>query len=74
MQLRDNLYDMELNDIYKVGKGVYYVRVPGGWVMESSATGLTSSNNAIVFIPYNEEFKPKEHSYVPTTKGPEPRR
>lgn len=74
MRVCTNLYAMDLNDAYEVGNGVWYIRVPGGWVMESSERGLASSTVALVFIPYNEEFKPRESANVPVTPGPEPRR
>lgn len=55
-QIKDNRewYKLRLGEMFYDCEN-YVMRVPGGWIVTEYHSGI-----AKVFIPYNNEFKPKE--------------
>ena len=51
------LYDLKLHEwVYYDKLSLTIIRVPGGWLYDSSRNGYT----ALTFVPWNNEFQPKE--------------
>jgi len=54
--MEKKIYEMELHERLFISNIMYVTRVPGGWVYEFPGEGHTA---AVVFVPYNEEFRIK---------------
>lgn len=63
--LEKEMYELELNKIINmnvyVDEWASIRRVPGGWIyFTKEYTSSGELNGSSVFVPYSDEFKPKE--------------
>lgn len=52
------LYEMKLHEEKELGEWSYVVRVPGGWIYQTTNDDYDVLSQ--VFIPWHNEFQPKE--------------
>lgn len=54
------LYAMELHDELEVWRGLYAIRVPGGWIYRHDQEQVGGHRQATTtFVPFDTEFKNK---------------
>lgn len=54
-----NFYSLRPFTEIKIGRQLI-TRVPGGWIFTNYNSGEKELSMTSVFVPYNDEFKPKD--------------
>ncbi len=56
--MKDKLYNMDLHDELEIWKGMYVIRVPGGWIYRNDMEQAGGTwQDSSVFVPFDNEYQ-----------------